>query len=254
MARALYASRELERRIQDALITRISAVYERSIAREIYTRMKSAAKAYEEEGNIGVDIAMEGHLKNLTKIMLPMYETTMKTFNERFNNGMKKATGIERKASTQEAFELAIRKYLTGVAQVHLMDIEMTTKNQIMQAISRGQIEGLSVFDIGKNIMSIAPSLSAARSNVIARTETHGAANYAGIESAREAEVDMLKEWISTADARTRDAHNAANGDKVPLDGRFDVGGEKLDHPGDSVNGSAGNVINCRCALGYALP
>src|SRR5690606_16602204 len=59
MARALYASRELERRIQDALITRISAVYERSIAREINTRMKAAAKAFEEEGNIGVDVAME---------------------------------------------------------------------------------------------------------------------------------------------------------------------------------------------------
>ena len=50
MARALYANRELERRKQDAIITRISAAYLAPIAREIGTRTVAAANAFERDG------------------------------------------------------------------------------------------------------------------------------------------------------------------------------------------------------------
>jgi hypothetical protein len=36
----------------------------------------------------------------------------------------------------------------------------------------------------------------------------------------------------------------------IPIDDFFDVGGEKLKYPGDP-RGSAGNVIQCRCAVVY---
>jgi hypothetical protein len=38
----------------------------------------------------------------------------------------------------------------------------------------------------------------------------------------------------------------------VPIDEPFIVSGEELMYPGDP-SGSAGNVINCRCAIGYVV-
>ena len=46
----------------------------------------------------------------------------------------------------------------------------------------------------------------------------------------------------SAQDERTREAHLEAHRQVVPLDGKFLVGGEEIDHPGD---GSPGNAINC---------
>jgi len=54
--------------------------------------------------------------------------------------------------------------------------------------------------------------------------------------------------WITAGDERVRMAHAAANGQRRGLDGVFIVGGEALRFPGDP-NGSAGNIINCRCNL-----
>ena len=38
----------------------------------------------------------------------------------------------------------------------------------------------------------------------------------------------------------------------VGLEEMFDIGGERMDHPGDPV-GSAENVINCRCAIAFKV-
>lgn len=54
------------------------------------------------------------------------------------------------------------------------------------------------------------------------------------------------KQWVARHDERTRSTHAAANGQRVPLDQPFSVGGAALDHPGDR-RGPAGEVINCRC-------
>ena len=58
----------------------------------------------------------------------------------------------------------------------------------------------------------------------------------------------MVKEWVSVDDNRTREAHHHADGQVVPLDEPFIVDGEELMYPGD-INGSASNVINCRCTM-----
>ena len=56
-----------------------------------------------------------------------------------------------------------------------------------------------------------------------------------------------IKIWVATLDGNTRDAHAGADGQEVPIDMPFNVGGEALMFPGDP-NGSAENVINCRCS------
>ncbi|MET7814203.1 phage minor head protein [Streptomyces sp. NPDC005395] len=63
------------------------------------------------------------------------------------------------------------------------------------------------------------------------------------------------KRWVALHDPATRqlddnvrEAHRLADGQEVPLDSPFTVGGETLRYPGDP-SGSPGNVINCRCSV-----
>lgn len=129
-----------------------------------------------------------------------------------------------------------------------------TTEADVLAAIANGMDDGDGVAEIARRIRRVT-SLSPFRAELIARTETHAAANYAGIESVRNAEeklgVIMLKEWLPTIDGRTRPDHAAmAYEDPIPLDDKFLVGDESMDRPGDP-SASPENIINCRCALAY---
>ncbi len=84
----------------------------------------------------------------------------------------------------------------------------------------------------------------------IARTELHTAANTASDQAAQSTGLDLVKEWGATDDKRTREDHREANGQRVEMAQAFTVGGEKLMYPGDP-NGSAHQIINCRCTCYY---
>lgn len=91
------------------------------------------------------------------------------------------------------------------------------------------------------------------RATVVARTEAIGALNAAKLDSFKAyrdewGETDLMKVWISTDDTRTRPTHVAADGQRVPLDAPFQVGGASLQFPGDPT-GPADEVIQCRCSL-----
>lgn len=91
------------------------------------------------------------------------------------------------------------------------------------------------------------------RSTVVARTETIGALNAARLDAFRvaaeeEPDVRFEKMWLATVDARTRDTHRAADGQRVPLDASFSVGAASLAFPGDPT-GPAREVIQCRCTM-----
>ena len=91
------------------------------------------------------------------------------------------------------------------------------------------------------------------RRDAIARTETLRASN-AGATELYRAWGAEFKEWLATADSRTRATHlrawaNYSEGGTpgpMPMDDAFLVGGDRLQYPGDPA-GSAGEVINCRC-------
>ena len=97
------------------------------------------------------------------------------------------------------------------------------------------------------------------RGDTIARTESIAAANSAGQEAIEQVIDEGLaergavqKQWDSTRDGRARPAHWGANGKRVNIDEPFDIGGEMLMYPGHS-NGSAWNVINCRCFVQHVI-
>jgi hypothetical protein len=62
----------------------------------------------------------------------------------------------------------------------------------------------------------------------------------------------MEKEWLATPDPRTRPTHVAADGQRVPLNDKFIVGGHEADHPGD-IFLPPEERFNCRCTQGYVM-
>lgn len=91
-----------------------------------------------------------------------------------------------------------------------------------------------------------ATDLAAPRAEVIARTETALAMNTGSIDQMRQIDVPMTKEWIAVGDARTRQTHADADGQKVGINDPFDVGGSPEDTPGEEPN--------CRCTMGFDVP
>lgn len=95
--------------------------------------------------------------------------------------------------------------------------------------------------------------LGASRAMRIARTEVQAAVNR-GTQDAVQAlpagRRPGYKTWLAADDSRTRPAHASADNQTVAVDEPFDVGGELLMYPGDPA-GSAGNTVQCRCAVAY---
>ncbi len=80
----------------------------------------------------------------------------------------------------------------------------------------------------------------------IARTTMNASTNFGSLEAWKQSQVVSSHVWISALTPRTRDWHADAHGQTRLLSEMFEVGGERLAHPGDP-NGSAENIINCLC-------
>lgn len=110
-------------------------------------------------------------------------------------------------------------------------------------------------FQLGEDIDALkrrvrqALDVTSARARVIARTTVIAASNVGTFASAASVGA-TTKTWLATADARTRPAHLAANGQVQQMSEPFQVGGSLLQYPGDPA-GSAAQVANCRCTLLY---
>ena len=124
-----------------------------------------------------------------------------------------------------------------------------TLKKQISSEISRGISNGAMISEIARNIKGYAriPQNNAMR---IARTEAHRIQCKAASNAqhkAKEKGADVVKQWDSTLDGKTRDTHRELDGQIRELDEPFEVAGMKVMEPGGF--GIASEDINCRCAL-----
>lgn len=111
--------------------------------------------------------------------------------------------------------------------------------------------EGESIPKLAARVRE-ATEVTMPRATAIARTEVVGAHNRASLATVRATGLMATKEWLSAEDQRTRPTHLAAEGQTVPEDKPFIVGGFSLDHPGDP-SGPPQEVINCRCTSAYGF-
>lgn len=129
---------------------------------------------------------------------------------------------------------------------------------QINVIIHRGIDEGQSIPDIADDVSAVLTANQTDqwrnRAVTVARTETIAATNagafYGAADLARERQdPNPEKVWLSTVgDDRTRETHQEADNQRIPLFQPFIVGGFPLMFPGDP-SGPAHEVINCRCSM-----
>lgn len=122
-------------------------------------------------------------------------------------------------------------------------------KNSIRAEISRGIAAGMPHSEIARNIASAAKA-PLSRAKTIVRTESHRiaqASTYDAQKAAKAKGADVVKQWDSTLDGKTRDSHRRLDGQIKELDEPFKLGNKEAMYPGD-FNDPAEDC-NCRCEL-----
>jgi SPP1 gp7 family putative phage head morphogenesis protein len=213
--------------------------------------IRSAAKAFEAAGHPPAHVFI-AHRIRVRGVIEDAYRRTIPVFAGMALKQVR-SRKIEKKAA-QNMYEALVAEWIAREALAKATLIADTDRDDVLGVITAGLNEGLGTEDIGRRIRKVT-QMTPFRAATVARTETHAAATFGSIESVRQAERDlgvrMEKEWLATKDSRTRPEHLAADGQRVPMDGKFTVGGEMMDRPGDG-SASAGQNVNCRCAITYS--
>jgi Phage Mu protein F like protein len=231
------------------------------IKKLLKTQGQNCSVAYQYDGGQGaVEEVLKGQTHKWQVLFMGQYALVIQKFSKFTQQQLlgKQFAGRHIKQN----FMMRIQTFIAKQGLSQSKAVTDTTIEQARKVINDGQLNGDSVDVIAKSLESqIGGVIADSRARTIARTETHNAATYAMDETAGETEsvtgVDITREWTTVEDDRVRGtnpkdefSHVEADGQQRGVGEPFDVSGEELMRPGDP-NGSAGNVINCRCVLQY---
>lgn len=124
-----------------------------------------------------------------------------------------------------------------------------TLKRQINAEISRGIANGYSYDIIARNIQNKA-GMGLNKAIRISRTEGHRIQQQATFDAqkgAKERGADIVKQWDSTMDKKTRPNHVKLDGQIREIEEPFEVNGKQAMHPAGF--GVPHEDINCRCVM-----
>ena len=239
-----------ESRVIDAAVNRLAAKNAPAIRRVISKAMMDAADAFEMSGDSShITIAIQRMTGPLSKAVEAAWYNSGRTIGKITSGKLKAHAKREYKEAAVD-FGTAAVDFMKRKAGGRIVSIHGTTLDDVMRIVNQGFAEGASVGKIASGIRKIAPQLSRSRAEIIARTETHAGANAGSFAAADDIGVPMQKVWVAVEDDRTREEHRQADGQTVDMEKDFTVASEGLQFPGDP-DGSAGNVIACRCACIY---
>ena len=159
---------------------------------------------------------------------------------------------MQKNVDTEEDRRERARRFAEQQAAKRVSGITDTVRDKIKSIVKEAVGSDMAPAEIARRLRQEIGDFGKARSETIARTESHTtvmSAQYdASIEAQKEFDIRMDKVWVSTADDRTRETHRDANMQQVPFDQPFKIGDTTLMHPGDP-NGDPGEIINCRCTM-----
>lgn len=134
-----------------------------------------------------------------------------------------------------------------------------TTRKHLADIIEKGLQDGLGGREIARQIRDEASGdINKNRSLLIARTESMNAINRGQRLGMVTSPYYWDKRWDAFSDDRTRNSHRTMNSvDWLPLETAYEVpkkhgGIDVMDYPA-SPQGSAENVIQCRCSESYQV-
>lgn len=205
---------------QKALKTQVQAILETLQTNEFETLSEYLTKSYE-DGFIGTMYNLQGQG---IPLVFPIDQEQV-------------VAAIQHETKLSENLYTALGK--------DVVDLRKKIAGEISRGISSGQMYN----EIARNIAGWAmiPKNNAMR---IARTEAHRIqckASMNACNKAKEKGADVVKQWDSSLDGKTRATHRELDGQIRELDEPFEVAGMKAMQPGDFNRPE--EDINCRCAL-----
>lgn len=160
-------------------------------------------------------------------------------------------------------FQNSILDWIREHVGDRIVSVSETIAKRIGRLIEVAAEQGMSIEEMQKYLRERIndPKFTKYQALRIARTEVGGAANHAAVVAGENSGIVLEKVWISTKDNRTRrkpqDQFDHVHMDGVAV-GQFDKftlrskGGivDQIEYPG-APNGSAADVIQCRCTVAY---
>ena len=239
------------------LQNRLRRNWETKLANQIKIEVNRTAKIiandYAISGRQSMGNGQREHFNRVKYILYTHWRAVAYEFRKRILALLRLVQEEERK-EYEDDFDREFENFLFTSGAEKVSNISTTTIANIQSAINSAQVDGLDVYQTAKRITELTAIGSITRAILIARTETHQAANFANFISLDVVNIpNTTKEWVSVNDDRTRDDHSIANGQIVPKNGMFVVGGAPLRYPGDHI-GPPAQVINCRCTFVVNVP
>lgn len=181
------------------------------------------------------------------------YEETGLHFANWYFKNYKKFVKKQSADQYQNQWRASFAKYGAAVAKTNVTLVQGTALKTLIQLTTKlsrdPEWQALGTAEQARILRRQFDGYSKYQAERFIKTETTAISNRAILESATTIfPADQLyKEWSTALDGRERASHRAADGQTVPFNQPFIVQGQELMQPGDR-NGSASNVINCRCA------
>lgn len=183
--------------------------------------------------------------------------TINKYLNEAYNNGFVGSLYCMQKEDIPLAYGIDEKKVLTSISKkienMTFADREETNmddfKKKIKAEITRGIANGSKYSEIVRNLDNTTKE-GVNSSYRICRTEMgriSQEAKYDSMVKAKENGADIVKQWDSTMDGKTREAHSKLDGQVKEIDEPFEIGDMKAMYP--CGFGIAAMDINCRCVV-----
>jgi hypothetical protein len=249
--RLLDRNRARESRRQVRLLDRLTRQFRGRIERELIAAMSDMLERWELTREV---MMPRGFAERLEATYRQMTLAAVSAFGGRIlEQGKSAGLVLERKEDfSQTMNRLALQYVQQEAIRRRIQGVTETTRRQIIGAVDRGYQDGVGTAEIARNVRGVVAGLARFRAEAIARTETHGAANFGSDSAAKLTGLPLRREWLAAQDERTRESHAAADGQIVGPEDAFTVGSSTLMYPGDP-SAPPEEVVNCRCVLGYIV-
>lgn len=217
--------------------------WQRPAARILAREMDAAAESYAKYGS--EDLAVAAVTEPPWELYIGrVWMTTAPRAGDMMND-------LPVKAAPPDLFLQATAQWLRENGPMRIQGITETSREAIRNQIRIGIAKNENYDEIAARITKARRSITPSRARTIAQTEVHAAANFGSLTAAGDVRVPLIKVWTPRGDARTRDTHRFASGQRRYLSDAFMIGGYPLMFPGDATRAPASETVNCRCVMSY---
>lgn len=237
--------------------TRLQYRFEKQMFRPVRDllreHMQRAAEGVKADGAMGAEIALMGIEEEMAELLIEKNRACGIAHAQYTEKQILASLPPERKQF--DAFNSLFNSWLKTEGLKEAKNISETTRRRVAKIVRDNRGKGND--EVAAIISKKSRLFSKFRAQTVSRTETHNAAGYASQTMAENTGFanETVKEWLTNLGGNPRETHRAANGQTVPLDEMFQVGGAQLMRPGDTngIGDLAREIINCQCTTAYAL-